>query len=183
MCIRDRINPKPYIALIRGLIYFLAMSGFVSAQNFDISEAEKKVFRILSINKPDPSNGDIHASTGSGFLISKNLIATNYHVAGESFIDHSYCMRLIGGLVEVYNTKVVWQSKGHDLTILEVENLDEKPFQLYTGKNEKLQKCFALGFPGQLDTDKSRDAFLVKLKEHQYKSCLLYTSPSPRDRG
>ena len=50
-------------------------------------------------------------------------------------------------------------------------------------KVEKPEIIEAIGASGALGSSKNRQALFAYLLDAHFKGCLLYTSPSPRDRG
>ncbi|MCH5307262.1 MAG: trypsin-like peptidase domain-containing protein [Prevotella sp.] len=89
-------------------------------------------------------------ATGSGFIISENVVATNYHV-----IENAGNIRIglkIDGSLEFYNAKVLSTDKTNDLALLTVK--DEKfkaigsvPYKIISNTVDVGTSVFTMGYP------------------------------------
>lgn len=145
------------------IVIFLGNFSVLQAEEFDLQKAERKVFKILC----SYSEGTI---MGTGFVISKGKISTNYHVVRPDLRSKIFCVRINDGMTEVYEAHIIWSHKKHDLAVLEVKDLVEEPFEIFQGDVKKLQECIALGFPGRLDNGSSRDDFFKQLQINKFKN-------------
>jgi len=139
----------------------LAVPPPVSA--FDVKDADASVVRVLAVVVKE-QNGrlqPITGGTGTGFVIDRELVATNYHViyiedqvakveGGKEYI----AVREPGSKANVRAT-IIWKSKELDLAVLKVPGLKREPLVLSNaeamGYPPKGAKVFALGYPGISD--------------------------------
>lgn len=110
-----------------------------------------KVFPSGSENIPNGSNAiGRYKATGSGVLISDNVIVTNYHVIEgaekvEAVVD-------VDGVPEAYNARVLCSDKTNDLALVcikdeKFKSLGESPFKILSNTIDVGTSVFAMGFP------------------------------------
>ena len=153
--------------MARGTLAALGLSAALApppAQAFDVKRADAGVVRVLAVvvkKRPDGNLQQITGGTGTGFVIDREHVATNYHVihiedqvakveGGEEYI----AVREPGAKANVRAT-VIWKSKELDLAVLKVPGLKRDPLVLSSADAmefpPKGAKVFALGYPGISD--------------------------------
>lgn len=95
------------------------------------------------------SNGQCKA-TGSGVLISDNIIITNYHVVEDA--EKVEAIININGIPETFSARVLCTDKTNDLAIVCVKDekfkrVGDAPFQILPNTIDVGTSVFAMGFP------------------------------------
>lgn len=95
------------------------------------------------------SNGQCKA-TGSGVLISDNIIVTNYHVVEDA--EKVEAIVNINGIPETFSARVLCTDKTNDLAIVcikdeKFKSLGNAPFQILPNTVDVGTSVFAMGFP------------------------------------
>ena len=124
------------------------------------------------------------AGNGSGVIISKSgYIITNHHVIEDA--DDIEVEFLLNDEVQKFNAEVVQVDKTNDLAIIKIfdmnfDGVEELPYNFKTRSSDVGTKVYAFGYPMAL----SMMGKEIKVTDGMIssKTCLLYTSPSPRDR-
>ncbi len=148
-----------------GLAAALAAPAIVPPVHaFDVKRADASVVRVLAVVVKEGEGGrlqPITGGTGTGFVIDREHVATNYHVihieeqvarveGGKEYI----AVREPGSKANIRAT-VIWKSKELDLAVLKVPGLKMEPLVLSTAAAmeypPKGAKVFALGYPGISD--------------------------------
>lgn len=129
--------------LIRQLLAALSLfliSQLCFAQN-GASQADKSVIRIIELDR----KGKL-AGMGTGFFVSKGIIATNYHVVEGANI-------LVGlgkdskGEMEEYPLEIIWISNGADLALVKSKDLNGHPISLREQIPRKGEQVITIGYP------------------------------------
>jgi hypothetical protein len=144
---------------------------------FDARRADVSVVRVLALIMKDPNADPVGGGTGTGFVIDREHVATNYHVihiedqlakvpGGQEFITVVEPGPKPGKTWwrEGLRAQVIWKSKDLDLAVLKVPGLRRDALTLanvtaadYPPKGAKV---FAIGYPGISDQAlKSEEGF------------------------
>lgn len=96
------------------------------------------------------SNNNQPLATGSGVLISDNIIITNYHVIENA--DKVEAILNINGIPETYSARVLCSDKTNDLAIVCIKDDNFKsqgpvPFKIIPNTVDVGTSVFAMGFP------------------------------------
>jgi hypothetical protein len=152
--------------MARGAVVALALGAVLAASPvsaFDVKRADASVVRVLAVVVKEQGGRlqPITGGTGTGFVIDREHVATNYHVVhiedqvakvegGKEYI----AVREPGSKQNVRAT-VIWKSKELDLAVLKVPGLKRDPLVLSSATAmdypPKGAKVFALGYPGISD--------------------------------
>ena len=89
-------------------------------------------------------------ATGSGFIVSGNIVATNYHV-----VDDAEIIRVvlnIKGTPEEYNARVLSVDKANDLALIAIKDdkfnpLPSAPYSIVPKVSDVGTSVFAMGYP------------------------------------
>ena len=89
-------------------------------------------------------------ATGSGFVISGNIVATNYHVVDGA--DNIKVVLNINGTPEEYKAKVLISDKTNDLALLSIKDekykgLPPAPYKIITNTIDVGSSIFTMGYP------------------------------------
>ena len=89
-------------------------------------------------------------ATGSGFVISGNIVATNYHVIDGA--DNIKVVLNINGTPEEYKAKVLISDKTNDLALLSIKDekykgLPPAPYKIITNTIDVGSSIFTMGYP------------------------------------
>jgi len=127
---------KPLLLLF---IFFISSISSVLAS----TKVVNKVFPSTVLIAAEDINGQVQ-SLGSGFLVSPNVIATNYHV-----IENSY-----SGYVKLVNEDVLYEIEGvvgyniqYDLALIKISNNIGTQVSYKSSSIDIGQKIFAIGNP------------------------------------
>jgi len=143
---------------------FLLTTTLVSpAAAWDARTAEKSTLRVAII--AEQNGKKVFAGHGTGFVIDRGYIATNWHVASPSSLTKAnipFKLYIISTYVpEFTEAETVWTSEALDLAVLRVKTLDLPVLELssrealsYPGKSESV---FVVGYPGASDQLKNPD--------------------------
>ncbi len=116
-----------------------------ASQIFD--DAKTRIYQIRTLTK----DGDAENSTGSGFLVGKGLIATNWHVVSDIILDPGRyrldAIRTDGRHIPV---SVVAIDAMNDLALLKSADETGLPFSIRQSSLVKGEKGFSLGNPSSL---------------------------------
>lgn len=89
-------------------------------------------------------------STGSGFIVSGNVVATNYHVVSDA--EKIKVQLNINGTFEEYNARVLCTDKTNDLALITIK--DEKykpiniiPYKIVSNSVDVGTSVFTMGYP------------------------------------
>lgn len=124
------------------LCYVVASSLHAQTISKDV---DRSVVLILGVK-----NGKVVGS-GSGFVVSKDVVVTNHHVANEREL-----VVLTPGVdtsIKVYEATKLWGSKEYDLQFLQVKNLPSPALPISLVGLKKGQEIIAIGYPGVADQD------------------------------
>ncbi len=153
--------------MARGALAALALGAAHAASApafaFDVKRADASVVRVLAVVVKEQGGRlqPITGGTGTGFVIDREHVATNYHVihieeqvakveGGKEYI----AVREPGAKQNVRAT-VIWKSKELDLAVLKVPGLKREALTLSSAAPidypPKGAKVFALGYPGISD--------------------------------
>ena len=124
------------------LLFFLAQFSFAQG---GASQADKSVIRIVVLNQKEDLIG-----MGSGFFVSKGIIATNYHVVEGGNILVALDKDTKGELEE-YPLEIIWVSKGADLALVRSKDLGGQPIRLRETIPHKGEQVITIGYPGVAD--------------------------------
>ena len=138
-----------------------------------------KVFPATVLIATEDKNGQLQ-SLGSGFLVSPNVIATNFHV-----IENSH-----GGYVKLVNKDEVYEIDGvvgysieYDLALIKIGDNSGTPLTLKSPVVNIGQKIFAIGNPLGLEGTIS-DGIISGLRDYEGLSLLQISAPiSPGNSG
>ena len=122
-----------------------------------------------------------HVAPASGFLIAEDLVVTNFHVVNQPERS-ALAVRLFDSRVFMVDS-VVASSERFDLAVLRIPKTGVTPVVL--GQAAPVgAKVDLISHPNQkfytLSEGRVARYFMT---QRDRKTCLLYTSPSPRDRG
>ena len=89
-------------------------------------------------------------STGSGFFVSGNVIATNYHVVRNA--EQIRVILNINGEFEEFNAKILATDKTNDLALISIKDkkfkpLKPVPYDIVTGTSDVGSSIFTMGYP------------------------------------
>src|SRR5262249_28299140 len=130
---------------------------------FDVKRADASVVRVLAVVVKEQGGRlqPIAGGTGTGFVIDREYVATNYHVVDiEAQLakvegGQEYIAIREPGSKENVRAQVIWKSKELDLAILKVAGLKRDPLVLSSASAmdypPKGAKVYALGYPGISD--------------------------------
>ena len=157
------------------IIIFLLSSSNIFAS----TDVVNKVFPATVLITAEDKNGQPQ-SLGSGFLITPNIIATNFHV-----IENSY-----SGYVKFVNKDEIYEIDGvvgydssYDLALIKIRDNDGTPLPLKSPNVDIGQKVFAIGNPLGLEGTIS-DGIVSGLREIGDFSVLQISAPiSPGNSG
>lgn len=125
------------------------------AKEFD--EEEKMEFikiypaKSASESSDNSSISDIDLkSTGSGFVISGNVIATNYHVVSNA--EKIKVLLNVNGSFEEYNARILSTDKTNDLALLTIKDdnfrpLSSAPYSIIANVVDVGTSVFTMGYP------------------------------------
>ena len=133
---------------------------------------------------------------GTGVIVSSNgYIITNKHVSGDRY--SSCYVTLENG--NTYDANVVWADATLDLSIVKIKLEGLQAVKLGDSTSVKAgQTVYAIGNPIGYEFERTVTSGIISAKARTLKftenneevlmtdliqTCLLYTSPSPRDRG
>ena len=139
----------------------------------------KKVFPATVLIATEDKNGQLQ-SLGSGFLVSANVIATNFHVIENS---HAGYVKLVNkdGVYEIDG--VVGYSIEYDLALIKIGDNSGTPLTLKSPSVDIGQKIFAIGNPLGLEGTIS-DGIISGLRDYEGLSLLQISAPiSPGNSG
>lgn len=100
-------------------------------------------------NNPNLSEENLK-STGSGFVISGNIVATNHHV-----IENSNSIKVvlsIGGMLEEFNARILSVDKVNDIALLTIKDkkftpLQPAPYNIIHNTLDVGTSVFTMGYP------------------------------------
>lgn len=119
----------------------VAMTAGSWAAEFDIKKVEASVYKIFATPK---------GSTGTGFLVSRRTVVTNFHVV-EKNAEFMIIYRE-GREVQVAAARVIGFKPHLDLAILRVDkDLPGTPLALGDYEPDKLTNVVTIGFPAAAD--------------------------------
>lgn len=89
-------------------------------------------------------------STGSGFVVSGNIIATNYHVVRDA--DKIKVLLNVNGSFEEYNARVLSTDRTNDLALLTIKDekfrpLSTVPYKIVSNVVDVGTSVFTMGYP------------------------------------
>ncbi|MCR5360534.1 MAG: S1C family serine protease [Bacteroidales bacterium] len=89
-------------------------------------------------------------STGSGFIISGNVVATNYHVIGNA--EKIKVVLNVNNVMEEFDAKVLATDKTNDLALLTIKDpkfkpLPSAPYSIEQSIKEVGSSVFTMGYP------------------------------------
>jgi hypothetical protein len=128
-----------------------------------VKRADASVVRVLALVVKEVSGRlqPVAGATGTGFVIDKEYVATNYHVVHiEEQVakvpeGKEYFVVREPGSKQNFPATVVWKSKELDLAVLKVPNLKREPLTLTTANMleypPKGARVFAIGYPSVSD--------------------------------
>lgn len=140
---------------IRGeVIYQVAASGMAFTANGDMRIALNKIFQKMDqLNYKFKENNAAkrgESKVGSGVLISKNIVVTNYHVVNES--DSVTVLFKENGITEKYTARILVYDKNNDLVLLSIKDStykrnDEIPYKVCGKVKDVGTSIFTMGYP------------------------------------
>jgi S1-C subfamily serine protease len=87
---------------------------------------------------------------GTGFVVGKNLVATNSHVVPESLTvkgESIVIFKKVGNKTQYQSAKIIARDAKHDLALLSVQNLKLNPLKLSTQQVREGEIYLFTGFP------------------------------------
>lgn len=89
-------------------------------------------------------------ATGSGFIVSGNIVATNYHVVDDA--EKIKVVLNIKGTPEEYNARVLSVDKANDLALIAIKDdkfnpLPSAPYSIVPKVSDVGTSVFAMGYP------------------------------------
>lgn len=89
-------------------------------------------------------------STGSGFVVSGNVIATNYHVVSDA--EKIKVLLNVNGAFEEYNARILSTDKTNDLALLTIRDekfkpLSSAPYSIVSNAVDVGTSVFTMGYP------------------------------------
>lgn len=127
---------------------FILISGNVLSS---VTKSDSSVVRVITIQ----SGG---YGLGSGFVVSKNIVATNHHVieGGGKILILS---KDSSGKIQRHKASIISDSPRYDLALLKVEGLDLSPIALSEKLPIKGSQAVTIGYPAIADNlDQSKDS-------------------------
>jgi hypothetical protein len=130
--------------LLLSSLLLVCMPHISYAQN-GAMQADKSVIRIVVLDGKEDILG-----MGSGFFVSKDVIATNYHVVegGNHLVALAKDSK---GELESYPLEIIWISKGEDLALVSSKELSGQPIKLREAIPLKGEQVITIGYPGVAD--------------------------------
>jgi S1-C subfamily serine protease len=132
---------------------------------FDIESVLPSVPRIMAA-KP----GGKYES-GSGFVVHAEndycIVATNFHVAGNSDSLPIYVLRKAPGGIEMLKGTLIAKDKDRDLVLIKVPGLKAPALTLAAGEPAQGAEVCSVGYPGMADPTKRLDDFLDVMDKGQ----------------
>jgi Trypsin-like peptidase domain/FHA domain len=132
---------RTLLSLLFLLISYPTLSGT------EVTKSDKGV--VIVATEIGPDTGGV----GTGFVVAEGgIVATNHHV-----IENAKKIIVVvppetsGSKPELFPARVIWDSPGLDLALLQVDNLNKRPLVLYEKVPEKGSKVVSIGFPGAAD--------------------------------
>ena len=161
--------------IIISIILLLSITSSVMAS----TDVVNKVFPAMVLIVMEDKNGN-EKSIGSGFLVSPNVIATNFHVIENAYSGH---VKLVNK-DEVYEIDgVVGYSAKYDLALIKIGHNNGTPLTLKSPSVDIGQKIFAIGNPLGLEGTIS-DGIISGLRDFEDLSLLQISAPiSPGNSG
>lgn len=107
--------------------------------------------KSVSESSDNSSISDIDLkSTGSGFVISGNVIATNYHVVSNA--EKIKVLLNVNGSFEEYNARILSTDKTNDLALLTIKDdkfrpLSSAPYSIIANVVDVGTSVFTMGYP------------------------------------
>ena len=103
-----------------------------------------------SSNNAQESSNNSPQATGSGFIVSGNIVATNYHVIEDA--QRITVTLTVNGMPEEYNARVLSTDKTNDLALIAIKDekykpLQAAPYSIARNASEVGTSIFTLGFP------------------------------------
>ncbi len=150
-----------------------------SSYSFASTDVVNKVFPATVLITAEDTNGQ-PKSLGSGFLVSPNIIATNFHVIENSYSGY---VKFVNKN-EIYEIEgVVGYNKNYDLALIKIGDNDGTPLPLKSPAVDIGQKIFAIGNPLGLEGTIS-DGIISGLRDFEGYSVLQISAPiSPGNSG
>lgn len=95
-------------------------------------------------------SGKAIKSTGSGFIVSSNVVATNFHVIEDA--QEITATLLINGMPEEYNARILSTDKTNDLALITIKDEEFKPllpapYKIARNTSDVGTSIFTMGFP------------------------------------
>lgn len=136
--------------------YNQGVLSFVSTQGTTDGNYKYDFIKIFPQNSSNESNnikpsGDLNLKcTGSGFVISENVVATNYHVV-ESANTIKIALNIDGSFVE-YNASILAADKNNDIALLIIKDdkfkpLKSIPYNILSSTMDVGSSVFTMGYP------------------------------------
>jgi len=126
-------------------VFLLFSAGKLCFAQGGVSQADKSVIRIVEFDRKENILG-----MGSGFFVSKGIIATNYHVVEGGNILVALGRDLKGDFEE-YPLEIIWVSKGADLALVRSKDFDGQSITLREPIPRKGEQVITIGYPGVAD--------------------------------
>jgi hypothetical protein len=133
---------------MKSIFVFLFLFGLyptAGLSQVNVKNLDRSVVLIVGV-----SNGKA-ISSGSGFVISNEVVVTNYHVGGNN--ELVVLTPGIKGTAKAFNAKKIWGSKDYDIQFLRVANLPSPPLPISSNNLKKGQEVLAIGFPAVADEE------------------------------
>ncbi len=125
------------------LLCVLFLSAEIQAQDV-MAQADQSVVRVVAKDRDG-------YELGSGFVVAKDIVATNYHVIENQRGIIILKKNSNGTGIKPHKATILWQSKDYDLALLEVPGLELPVISVRQTMPAKGSSVTTMGYPGVAD--------------------------------
>ena len=125
------------------LLCVLFLSTEIQAQDV-MAQADQSVVRVVAKDRDG-------YELGSGFVVAKDIVATNYHVIENQRGIIILKKNSNGTGIKPHKATILWQSKDYDLALLEVPGLELPVISVRQTMPAKGSSVTTMGYPGVAD--------------------------------
>ena len=141
------------------LLCVLFLSTEIQAQDV-MAQADQSVVRVVAKDRDG-------YELGSGFVVAKDIVATNYHVIENQRGIIILKKNSNGTGIKPHKATILWQSKDYDLALLEVPGLELPVISVRQTMPAKGSSVTTMGYPGVAD-DALKDIGQTSLVESTF---------------
>lgn len=127
------------------IIFLIGLYPTIGLSQINVSNLDRSVVLIVGV-----SNGKA-VTSGTGFVISNEIVVTNFHVSGNN--ELVVLTPGVKGAAKAYSAKKIWGSRDYDLQFLRVANLPSPALPISSNNLKKGQEVLAIGFPAVADDE------------------------------